>query len=142
MDKIKLDRVLFEFMEKTTKKNRYNYELFIQNLADNVEYFYDLYREDSDWEELAPYFDKYKREETLEKLLKAFIFGYEQEVEIEVDKNTNAVVVEYAIWGEEGRYDVSIKKEYSEDESFKKPLTFEEVLNKFPKLWPFAQNNK
>lgn len=104
MSKVKLDRNLFEVMEKIKKEG--------------------------------------KKKETLKKLLKAYVFGYEQEVEVEVDKNKNAVVVEYAIWGEEGRYDVLIKKEYSEDESFKKTLTFEEVLNKFPKLWPFEQNNK
>lgn len=103
MDKIKLDRNLFEVMEKIKKEG--------------------------------------KKKETLKKLLKAYVFGYEQEVE--VDKNTNAVVVEYAVWGEEGRYDVSIKKEYrEEDEPFIKQLTFEEILNKFPKLWPFAQKDK
>lgn len=100
MDKIKLDRNLFEVMEKIKKEG--------------------------------------KNKETLKKLLKAYVFGYEQEVEVEVDKNTNAVVVTYAIWGEEGRYDVSIEKEYiEEDEPFIKQLTFEEILNKFPKLWPF-----
>ena len=98
MDKIKLDRNLFEVMEKIKKEG--------------------------------------KKKETLKKLIKAYVFGYEQEVE--VDKNTNAVVVTYAILGEEGRYDVSIEKEYrEEDEQFIKQLTFEEILNKYPKLWPF-----
>lgn len=105
MGKIKLDRNLFEVMEKIKKEG--------------------------------------KKKETLKKLLKAYVFGYEQEVEVEVDKKTNAVVVEYAIWGEEGRYDVSIKKEYrEEDEPFIKQLTFEEILNKFPKLYPLSQKNK
>lgn len=104
MDKIKLDRNLFEVMEKITKEG--------------------------------------KKKENLEKILKAYVFGYEQEVEVEVDKKTNAVVVKYAIWGEEGRYDISIEKEYrEEDEPFIKQLTFEEILNKFPKLWPIAQKN-
>ena len=136
MSKVKLDRILFDFMEIMTKKKECNYEFFIHNLADTVEYFNDFRCDTSEFGEIATYFDKYKREETLEKLIKAYVFGYEQEVE--VDKNTNAVVVKYAIWGEEGRYDVSIEKEYrEEDEPFIKQLTFEEILNKYPKLWPF-----
>ena len=75
MDKIKLDRVLFEFMEGITKPKIYNYELFIHSLSDTVDYFRELHCEDSKWAELKPYFDKNKREETLEKLLKAYMFG-------------------------------------------------------------------
>ena len=79
MDKIKLDRPLFEFMEKMTKEGKYNYEQFIHELSILVKYHYDFKGLFLELAEIEPYFDKDKREETLEKLLKAYIFGYEEE---------------------------------------------------------------
>ena len=82
MSKVKLDRVLFEFMEKMTKEGKYNYEQFIHELSRFVEYFYNYYHNETlRQKELAPYFRGDKKEETLEKLLKAYMFGYEKEVD-------------------------------------------------------------
>lgn len=143
MDKIKLDRVLFDLMETRTKKKRSNYELFISNLADTVEYFdYALYCETPGLAELAPYFDKDKREETLEKLLKAYIFGYEEET----DKYTIVLFekgdCEFVLWEIEGDYIIDIRDGFNEGESAKKSFTLEEILNKFPKLFQLAQKVK
>lgn len=143
MDKIKLDRVLFEFMETRTDKRKYNYELFISNLADTIEYFYDLYREDSEWEELAPYFDKDKREETLEKLLKAYMFGYKEKD----DKYTIVLFeqggCEFVLWEIEDEYIIGTRDRFiDDDESVKKSFTREEISNKFPRLFPLAQKVK
>lgn len=142
MEKIKLDRVLFDFMEGITKPKIYNYELFIHSLSDTVDYFYELHYEDSKLEELAPYFSKKKREETLEKLLKAYMFGYEEED----DKYTIVLFkkgdFEYVLWEVDCKYEVGIKEEYHEDEVFRKTFTRAEILNKFPELWPLAQKNK
>ena len=79
MDKIKLDRPLFEFMEKMTKEGKYNYEQFIHELSILVKYYYDFKGLFLELAEIEPYFSKDKREETLEKLLKAYMFGYESE---------------------------------------------------------------
>ena len=79
MSKVKLDRVLFEFMEKMTKEGKYNYEQFINELSILVKYYYDFKGLFLELAEIEPYFDKDKREETLEKLLKAYMFGYEKE---------------------------------------------------------------
>ena len=79
MSKVKLDRVLFEFMEKMTKEGKYNYEQFIHELSNSVKYYYDFKDVFLEFAKLKPYFNKEKREETLEKLLKAYIFGYEEE---------------------------------------------------------------
>lgn len=142
MDKIKLDRVLFDFMETMTKKKIYNYELFIHNLSDTVDYFYELHCEDSKLAELAPYFEKDKREETLEKLLKAFIFGYEEDD----DKYTIVLFekggLEFVLWEIDDDHLVNTRDGFIEGESAKKTFTLEEILNKFPKLWAFAQKNK
>lgn len=142
MGKIKLDRVLFDFMEGMTNAKIYNYELFIHSLSDTVDYFYELHYEDSELEELAPYFSKKKREETLEKLLKAYMFGYEEED----DKYTIVLFkkgdFEYVLWKVDCKYEVGIKEEYHEDEVFRKTFTRAEILNKFPELWPLAQKNK
>ena len=142
MDKIKLDRVLFEFMEGITKPKIYNYELFIRSLSDTVDYFRELHCEDSKRAELKPYFDKNKREETLEKLLKAYMFGYEEK-----DDRYTIVLFEkdgfdYVLWEADGKYEISIKEEYHEDEAFKKTFTWEEIIEKFPNLSPLARKNK
>ena len=142
MDKIKLDRALFDFMEKMTKERKYNYEQFIHELSSLVKYHYDFKGLFLESAEIEPYFDKDKREETLEKLLKAYMFGYEEE-------NDNYTIVlfkrdgfEYVLWEVDCKYEVGIKEEYHEDEVFRKTFTRAEILNKFPKLWPLAQKDK
>ena len=142
MSKVKLDRILFDFMEIMTKKKEYNYEFFIHNLADTVEYFNDFRFDTSEFGEIATYFDKYKREETLEKLFKAHMFGYEEETD-----TYNIVLFEkdgseYVIWEIAGNYDVDIKEKYDEDEVFKKSFTSKEIAEKFPLFGKFAQKNK
>ena len=79
MNKVKLNRVLFEFMEKMTKEGKYNYEQFIHELSISVKYYYDFKGLFLELAEIEPYFSKDKREETLEKLLQAYMFGYEKE---------------------------------------------------------------
>ena len=79
MNKVKLNRVLFEFMEKITKERKYNYEQFIHELSISVKYYYDFKGLFLELAEIEPYFSKDKREETLEKLLQAYMFGYEKE---------------------------------------------------------------
>ena len=86
MSKVKLDRPLFEFMEKMTKEGKYNYEQFIHELSILVKYYYDFKGVFLELAELEPYFDKNKREETLEKLLKAYIFGYEEKTNTQKNK--------------------------------------------------------
>ena len=142
MSKVKLDRVLFEFMEGITKSKIYNYELFIHSLSDTVDYFRELHCEDSKWAELKPYFDKNKREETLEKLLKAYMFGYEKEVDTYTIVLFEKDGFDYVLWEADGKYEVSIKEEYHEDEEFKKTFTWEEIIEKFPNLSPLARKNK
>lgn len=143
MDKIKLDRILFEFMEKMTKECKYNYEQFIHELSRFVERFYNHFTNETLREkELKPYFIGEKKEETLEKLLKAYMFGYEEE------SDTYTIVLfergdfEFVLWEVDCKYEVSIKEEYHEDEVFRKSFTRAEILNKFPELWPLAQKNK
>lgn len=142
MDKIKLDRVLFEFMEGFTKEKIYNYELFIHALSDTVDYFNKLHFEDSKWAELAPYFSKKKREETLEKLLKAYMFGYEEK-----DDRYTIVLFEkggceFVLWEIDDDYIINTRDGFIEGESAKKTFTRAEILNKFPELWPLAQKDK
>lgn len=107
MDKIKLDRNLFEVMEKITKED--------------------------------------KKKENLEKILRAYVFGYEEEEE-EEDKYTIVLFEEdgweYVLWEIEDEYVVDIREAFNESESAKKSFTMAEILNKFPKLFPLAQKNK
>lgn len=141
MDKIKLDRVLFEFMEKMTKEDKYGYEQFINELSVLVKYYYDFKGVFLELAELEPYFSKDKREETLEKLLKAFIFGYEEE-------NKYTIVLfeksgcEFVLWEIEGEYVADIRDGFCENEAAKSSFTRAEISNKFPRLWPLAQKNK
>lgn len=142
MDKIKLDRVLFDFMEEITNAKIYNYELFIRCLSDTVDYFRKLHCDDSKWAELKPYFCKNKREETLEKLLKAYMFGYEEK-----DDRYTIVLFEkggceFVLWEIDGEYVVDIRDSFNENESAKKTFTRAEILNKFPNLWSLAQKDK
>ena len=142
MDKIKLDTVLFEFMEGITKPKIYNYDLFIHSLSDTVDYFNKLHCDDSKWAELAPYFSKKKREKTLEKLLKAYMFGYEEK-----DDRYTIVLFEqggceFVLWEIEGEYVADIRDGFCENEAAKQTFTRAEILNKFPKLWPLAQKDK
>ena len=143
MDKIKLDRVLFEFMEKMTKEGKYNYEQFIHELSRFVEYFYNYYHNETLREkELAPYFRGDKKEETLEKLLKAYMFGYEKEIDTYTIVLFEKDGFEYVLWEVDCNYEVAIKEEYHEDEVFKKSFTMEEIVEKFPDLRPLARKNK
>lgn len=143
MDKIKLNRILFEFMEKMTKECQYNYEQFIHELSRFVERFYNHYTNETLREkELKPYFRGDKKEETLEKLLKAYMFGYEEE------SDTYTIVLfeedwcEYVLWDLDDEYEVSPRDQYTESKEFRKSFTKPEILNKFPKLWQLAQKNK
>ena len=142
MDKIKLDTVLFEFMEGITKAKIYNYDLFIHSLSDTVDYFRKLHCEDSERAELKPYFAKNKREETLEKLLKAYMFGYEEK-----DDRYTIVLFEkggceFVLWEIDDDYIINTRDGFIEGESAKKTFTRAEILNKFPELWPLAQKDK
>lgn len=143
MDKIKLDRILFEFMEKMTEESQYNPEQFIHELSRFVECFYNHYTNETLREkELKPYFIGDKKEETLEKLLKAYMFGYEEEADTYTIVLFERGDFEFVLWEVDCVYEVSIKEEYHEDEVFRKSFTKPEILNKFPKLWPLAQKNK
>ena len=143
MNKVKLNRVLFEFMEKMTKEGKYNYEQFIHELSRFVEYFYNLYHNENLREkELAPYFRGDKKEETLEKLLKAYMFGYEKEIDTYTIVLFERDDFEFVIWEVDCKYDVAKKEEYHEDEVFRKSFTREEIMEKFPDLWPLARKNK
>ena len=141
MDKIKLDRPLFEFMEKMTKEGKYNYEQFIHELSILVKYYYDFKGVFLELAELEPYFSKDKREETLEKLLKAYIFGYEEE-------NKYTIVLfekggcEFVLWEIEDDYIINTSDGFIEDESCKSLFTPEEIKERFPRLAPLAQLNK
>lgn len=105
MDKIKLDRNLFEVMEKITKEG--------------------------------------KKKENLEKILSAYIFGYEEE---EDDKYTIVLFVkdgwEFVLWEIEDEYVVDIREAFNKSDSVKHSFTQEEILNKFPNLLPLARKNK
>ena len=142
MDKIKLDRALFDFMEKMTKERKYNYEQFIYELSSLVKYHYDFKGLFLETAEIEPYFDKDKREETLEKLLKAYMFGYEEKD----DKYTIVLFTkggcEFVLWEIEGEYVADIRDGFCENEAAKQTFTRAEILNKFPKLWPLAQKDK
>ena len=141
MDKIKLDRVLFKFMEKMTKERKYNYEQFIHELSSLVKYHYDFKDLFLELAEIEPYFNKDKREETLEKLLNAYMFGYEEE-------NKYTIVLfekggcEFVLWEIEDEYIIDIRDGFNENESAKSSFTPEEIKERFPRLAPLAQLNK
>lgn len=141
MDKIKLDRVLFNFMETMTKERKYNYEQFINELSSLVKYHYDFKDLFLELAEIEPYFGKDKREETLEKLLKAYMFGYEEE-------NKYTIVLfkkggcEFVLWEIDDDYIINTRDGFIEGESAKKSFTRAEILNKFPELWPLALKDK
>lgn len=137
MDKIKLDTVLFEFMEKMAKEDKYGYEQFIHTLSDTVYYSNNLRAE------LKPYFSKDKREETLEKLLKAYMFGYKEKD----DKYTIVLFeksgCELVLWEIDDDYIIGTRDRFiDDDESAKKSFTRAEISNKFPRLFPLAQKSK
>ncbi|WAX17995.1 hypothetical protein SG586P1_00040 [Streptococcus phage SG586P1] len=141
MSKVKLNSVLFEYMEKITEK-KYNYNFFLNELFSTIDYFEESHYITLDEKELEPFFRNSKKEETIEKLLKAFMFGYEEE------SDTYTIVLferddfEFVLWEVDCKYEVSIKEKYHEDEVFRKSFTRAEILNKFPELWPLAQKNK
>lgn len=141
MSKVKLNSVLFEYMEKITEK-KYNYNFFLHELFSTIDYFEENHYITLDEKELEPFFRNSKKEETIEKLLKAFMFGYEEE------SDTYTIVLferddfEFVLWEVDCKYEVSIKEKYHEDEVFRKSFTRAEILNKFPEFWPLAQKNK
>lgn len=143
MDKIKLDRALFDFMEKITKERKYNYEQFIDELSTLVKYHYDFKGLFLESAEIEPYFDKDKREETLEKLLKAYMLGYKEKD----DKYTIVLFekggYEFVLWEIEDDYIIGTRDRFiDDDESVKSSFTRAEISNKFPRLWPLAQKVK
>lgn len=143
MSKVKLDRVLFEFMEKMTEECQYNYEQFIHELSRFVERFYNHYTNENLREkELKPYFRGGKKEETIEKLLKAYMFGYEEEADTYTIVLFEEDGFKSVLWELHGGYEISEEHDYVEMEGYKKSFTQAEILNKFPKLWPLAQKNK
>lgn len=143
MSKVKLDRILFEFMEKMTEECQYNYEQFIHELSRFVERFYNHYTNETLREkELAPYFRGDKKEETLEKLLIAYMFGYEEEDDEYIIVLFEEDGFKTVLWKIHGGYEISEEHDYVEMEGYKKSFTKPEILNKFPKMWPLAQKNK
>lgn len=145
MSRVKLNSVLFEYMEKITERG-YNFYQFINELSKTIKHYDDNYyrslKGKEKEKEIDSYFQRKIREETLEKLIKAFVFGYEEE------SDTYTIVLferddfEFVLWEVDCYYEVSIKEEYHEDEVFRKSFTRAEILNKFPGLWPLAQKNK
>ena len=143
MSKVKLDRVLFEFMEKMTKECKCNYEQFIHELSRFVEYFYNYSpNEPLKDKELRPYFRGDKKEATLERLLMAYMFGYEKEIDTYTIVLFERGGFEFVLWEVDCNYEVAIKEEYHEDEVFRKSFTREEIIEKFPDLSPLARKNK
>lgn len=147
MSKVKLNSVLFEYMEKITERG-YNFYQFINELSKTIKYYDDNYyrslkgKEKEKEKEIDSYFQRKIREERVEKLLKAFMFGYEEE-----DDEYTIVLFErdgfeFVLWEIDCKYEVSIKEKYHEDELFRKSFTHAEILNKFPELWSLAQKNK
>lgn len=141
MSRVKLNSVLFEYMEKIIGKKD-NYNFFLHELFRTIDYFEKNHYITLDKKELEPFFRNSKKEETIEKLLKAFMFGYEEE------SDTYTIVLferddfEFVLWEVDCYYEVSTKEEYHEDEVFRKSFTRAEILNKFPELWSLAQKNK
>ena len=143
MDKIKLDRILFEFMEKMTKECKYNYEQFIHELSRFVEFFYNpFHTENLREKELAHYFRGDKKEETLEKLLMAYMFGYEKEIDTYTIVLFKKGGCEFVLWEIEDEYVIDIRDGFKESGSAKSSFTREEIVEKFPDLWPLARKNK
>ena len=140
MSKIKLNKVLFEYMEGVTNKN-YNYLEFVQDLRimlrgyENIE----LFCHD---ERLKEYLSPKNREETFEKLVKAFVLGYEEESETYTIVLFERNGFRYVIWDVDGEYEVSEEDDYIEMEGFRKSFTMEEIKMKFPQLVYLAQKNK
>lgn len=138
MSRVKLNSVLFEYMEEVTKKC-YNYYEFIHELSKTVEYYYDSYYRISKEKEIERYFKGEGREETIEKLLKAYMFGYEEES----DKYTIVLFEldgwEYVLWDLEDEYEIAPREEYIETEEFRKKFTMEEIVKNFPQLVPLAK---
>lgn len=140
MSKIKLNKVLFEYMESITNQN-YNYLEFINDLG------IVLRGCESDW--LSNHDGEFKqclspenREETIEKLVKAFVLGYEEE------SDTYTIVLferngfRYVLWDVDGGYEVTEENDYIETDTFKKSFTMEEIVANFPQLVYLAQKNK
>lgn len=137
MSKVKLNKVLFEYMEGVTNRN-YNYLEFVNDLGVMLR-LCESSEHDGEFKQcLSPE----NREETIEKLVKAFVLGYEEE------SDTYTIVLferngfRYVLWDVDGEYEVSEEDDYIEMEGFKKSFTMEEIKMKFPQLVYLAQKNK
>lgn len=140
MSKVKLNKVLFEYMERVKSKN-YNYLEFIQDLG-VVLRGYESLGLFCHGKRLKEYLRPENREETIEKLVKAFVLGYEEE------SDTYTIVLfekngfRYVLWDVEGEYEISEENDYVEADNFKKSFTIEEIVANFPQLVYLAQKNK
>lgn len=137
MSKVKLNKVLFDYMEDITNQN-YNYLEFINDLEAMLR----LCKNSNHGERLKEYLSPKNREETIEKLVKAFVFGYKEE------SDTYTIVLfekngfRYVLWYVDGEYEVSEEDVYIETDDFKKSFTMEEIVANFPQLAYLAQKNK
>lgn len=140
MSKVKLNKVLFEYMECVKSKNC-NYFEFIQDLGIMLR-GYESLGLFCHGKRLKEYLSPENRAETIEKLVKAFVLGYEEE------SDTYTIVLferngfKYVLWDVDGEYEVSEEDDYIEIEGFKKSFTMEEIEMKFPQLVYLAQKNK
>lgn len=137
MSKIKLNKVLFEYMESITNRN-YNYLEFINDLGVMLR-LCESSKHDGEFKQcLSPE----NKEETIEKLVKAFVLGYEEESETYTIVLFERNGFRYVLWDVDGEYDVSEEDVYIETDDFKKSFTMEEIVANFPQLAYLAQKNK
>ncbi|QIG60360.1 hypothetical protein [Streptococcus phage D4446] len=140
MSKVKLNKVLFEYMESITNQN-YNYLEFINDLGIVLHGCESQYLSEHDGEFKQCLIPE-NREETIEKLVKAFVFGYEEE------SDTYTIVLleengkEFVLWYTMGSYEIAKSDRYHEMDGFKKSFTMEEVVANFPQLVYLTRKNK
>lgn len=137
MSKIKLNKVLFEYMESITNRN-YNYLEFINDLGVMLRRC-ESSKHDGEFKQCL---NPENKEETIEKLVKAFVLGYEEESETYTIVLFERNGFRYVLWDVDGEYDVSEEDVYIETDDFKKSFTMEEIVANFPQLAYLAQKNK
>lgn len=137
MSKIKLNKVLFEYMESITNRN-YNYLEFINDLGVMLR-LCESSKHDGEFKQCL---NPENKEETIEKLVKAFVLGYEEESETYTIVLFERNGFRYVLWDVGGEYDVSEEDVYIETDDFKKSFTMEEIVANFPQLAYLAQKNK
>lgn len=137
MSKIKLNKVLFEYMESITNRN-YNYLEFINDLGVMLR-LCESSKHDGEFKQCL---NPENKEETIEKLVKAFVLGYEEESETYTIVLFERNGFRYVLWDVDGEYDVSEEDVYIETDDFKKSFTMEEIVANFPQLAYLAQKNK